>query len=161
MHKARSVSENHNADVTQLVGAINDESLKEKLETCKHFLVDCEMENGGQKVLSLAMKNMDAHILSQRLDTVFEKFKCAAKLNVAFGFVLKNVEDWTCSFYNAHENNTSIERSKFVATKKDLVKIKNALSDTDMIEPCTKTNKQIQNGYFRNSQKSPFLLLYL
>ena len=131
-HEAGIVSETNTADVTQLVGANDNESLREELEACKHFSVDSEIENGRHRVLSLAMKITDAHTLNQRLDTVLEKFKCAAKLNVAFGLVLKNVEDWTFSSYYAHENNTSIERSNFVATKKKLVKIKNVLSDTDI-----------------------------
>ena len=47
---------------------------------------------------------------------------CAAKLNVVFGFVLKNVEDGTFRFYYARENNTLLERSKLVATNEDLKK---------------------------------------
>ena len=104
-------------DVTKLVGPIDDESLKEELQTCTHFLVDSELENGRHIVVIFAMEILDAHILSQKLDTVFEKLKCAAKWNVAFGFVLKNVEEGTCRYNYAHENNTEMERSKLVATK--------------------------------------------
>ena len=39
------------------------------------------------------MNILDAHTLSQKLDTVFDKLKCVAKLNVPFGFVLTNVEE--------------------------------------------------------------------
>ena len=48
------------------------------------------------------MDILDAHTSSQKLDTVFEKLKCAAKMNVAFGFVLKNIEDGSCRYYYAH-----------------------------------------------------------
>ena len=41
--------------------------------------------------------------LNMKLDTVFEKFKFAAKLNVAFGLVLRNVEDGSCRCYYALE----------------------------------------------------------
>ena len=44
------------------------------------------------------------HVL-EKLDAVFDSLKCAAKLNVAFGFVTKNVEDGSCNFYHAHESN--------------------------------------------------------
>ena len=67
---------------------------------------------------------------------MFDKFKCEAKLNVAFGFVLKTVEDGTCRYYYPHENNRLMERSKFVVTKEDLVEIKNKLSNTDVLEAC-------------------------
>ena len=52
----------------------------------------------------------DAQTLSQKLDTVFEKLKYAAKLNVAIIFVVKNVEDGIFWFYYAHGNNTLKER---------------------------------------------------
>ena len=48
-----------------------------------------------------------------------------------------------------------MERSKFVATKEDLVKIKNVLSNTDAIEECTEKD-QIQSGNFANLLMSPF-----
>ena len=83
------------------------------------------------------MKILDAHSLRQQLDSVFEKLKFAAKLNVAFGFEIKSVEDWTCRFCFTHKNNTLMERSNFVATKEDLAKMKNVLSNIDMIEART------------------------
>ena len=80
-------------DVTQLVGKIDDESSEEELETCKHFFVDSEMEKRRYRVFNFAMDILNAHTLSQKVDTVFKKLEYAAKLNVPFGFVLKNVEN--------------------------------------------------------------------
>ena len=131
MQNAKSVSEIKNVDVTQLVGKIDNESLKDKLKIRKHFLVDFEMENRRHWVFIFAMDILDAHTLSQKLDTVSEKLKCGAKLNVAIGFALKNVEDGTCRYLYAHENNSLMEWSKHVAVKKYLVKIKNVLSTSD------------------------------
>ena len=138
MHNTRSVLETKNVDVTELVGGIEDEGAKEELKMCKHFPADSEVENGRQRVFIFAMDILDAHTLSQKLDTLLEKLEYAAKLNAAFGFVLKNVEDGTCWYYYAHENNTFMERSKLVATKEDLTEIMNVLSNTDVIETCTK-----------------------
>ena len=72
----------------------------------------------GDMVFIFAMNILHAHTLSQKLDTVFDKLKCAAKLNVAFGFVLKNVDDGTCRYFYAHEKNTLMERSKLWQPKK-------------------------------------------
>ena len=88
------------------------------------------------------MDILDAHTLTKKLDTVFQKFNCAVMLNVAFGFVFNKLEERICRYYYAHENNTLMERSKLVATKEDLVKIKNELSNTDVIEACTKKTSQ-------------------
>ena len=74
----------------------------------------------------------------QKLNVVFDSFKCAAKLNAAFGLVLKNVENGNCRFYCAHENRTLLEGSKLVATREDLTKIKNLLTNAGVTESCTK-----------------------
>ena len=64
--------------MVQLAGRIDVESLEEGMETCTHFLVDSEMENGGQKIFTFAMEILDAHTSSQKL----EKLKFAAKLKL-------------------------------------------------------------------------------
>ena len=113
-------------------------SLKEELETCKQFLVAPEKENARHGVFNFAMALIDAHNLSQKPDTMFEKLKYAVKLIVACSFVHKNVEDGTFGYFYAHENNTLLEPSRIEATKEDLVNIKNVLKNTDVIEACTK-----------------------
>ena len=76
VHNAQSVLETKNVYVTRLVGENDDESLKEELETCKHFLVNSDMEKWRHRVFNFAIDILDAHTLSQKLDTVFEKLKC-------------------------------------------------------------------------------------
>ena len=43
---AQRGSRARNVDVAHVMGDVDDYSLKEKLEKCKHFLVDGEIENG-------------------------------------------------------------------------------------------------------------------
>ena len=83
-------------DVTKLVREIDDDSSKEEMRMCKHFPVDSHKKNGRHRVLIFAVDLLVAHTLSLKLDTVFEKLKCEAKLNIAFGFVLENIEGWSC-----------------------------------------------------------------
>ena len=78
------------------MGDFEDNSLKEELEKCKHFLVDNEMENARHRVYNIAMDTLDPKCLEEKLVVVFDSRKCAAKLNVAIGFVLKNVKDASC-----------------------------------------------------------------
>ena len=78
------------------MGAIGDQSLREQLESCKHFLADTEIENGRHRVCNFAMSSFDVSLLNDKLDYVFKELKCAAKGNLAFGFVLKNIEDGSC-----------------------------------------------------------------
>ena len=82
-----------NNDVEDIVGDVEDQSLREELEPCKHFLTDTEMENGRHSVFKFAISSFDISLLNSKLDYVFTELKCAAKVNIAFGFVLKNKED--------------------------------------------------------------------
>ena len=84
--------------VLQFLQETHVEKLREKLDTCRHFFMDSEMENGRNIVFNFAMKALDAQTLSKNIDTVFENPNFIAKLNVAYGIVLKNIEDGTCRY---------------------------------------------------------------
>ena len=75
--------------VEDILGDVADERLREELESCKHFLTDTEMENGRHRVLNFAISSFDMSLLNHKLDYVFKELKCAAKINLAYGFVLK------------------------------------------------------------------------
>ena len=94
-----------------------------------------------ERVFNFALDILDAHTLSQTPDKVSEKLKFAAKLKIAIGSVLEKVEDENSRYCYAHQDDTLMERSKFVATKQNLVKVKNVLSNTDIVEAHTKTSK--------------------
>ena len=74
----------------------NDADLKEELQAFQHFFVDSELEKRRHRVFNFAMSTFDNFLTNQRLDLVYKGPKCAAKVNLAFGFVLKNVEDGSC-----------------------------------------------------------------
>ena len=105
-----------NIAVEDIVGDVDDQSLREELESCKHFSTDTEMENGRHRFFNFAMSSFDKSLLNDKLDYVFKELNCAAKVNLAFGFVLKNFEDGMCRYFCTHENNTGMERSYFVRT---------------------------------------------
>ena len=74
----------------------DDTDLKEELQACQHFFVDSELEKGRHRVFNFAMSTFDNSLINQKLDLVFKRLERAAKVNLAFGFVLKNVEDGSC-----------------------------------------------------------------
>ena len=76
------------------------------------------MESGRNRVFNFAMSSFDTSLLSDKLDYVFKELKCAAKNNLAFGFVLKTIEDEMCRYFYAHENNTVMEKSILVYTRR-------------------------------------------
>ena len=77
----------------------DDADLKEEFQACQHFLVDSELEKGRHRVFNFAMSTFDNSLINQKLNLVFKRLECAAKVNLAFGFVLKNVEDRSYRFF--------------------------------------------------------------
>ena len=137
----------------------DDANLREELRTCKHFLVDSEMEKGLQKVNNYAINTVNAEIVNEKLDHFFNTLKCAAKVNMAFGFILKNIEDGKYRYYYAHENNTLLDRSKLVCTKEDLEKLKSYLVKTDVIETCTRERNNTKWRFFKLTNLTVFAAL--
>ena len=117
---------------------VDDQSLREELHSCTHFLVDSEIQKGRHRVFNFAINNLKAQIIEEKMDRVLDKVKSVAKLNLALGFNLKNIEDGKLRYFYAHENNTLLEQSKLVSNKDDMAKLKEILKKTDVIESCTK-----------------------
>ena len=127
-----------NIEVEDIVGDVDDQSLRDALESCKNILTDTEMENGRHRVFNFGMSSFDISLLNDKLDYVFKELKCAAKVNLAFGFVLKNIEDGMCRYFYDHENNTIMERAKLVCTQADMTNLKNRMQKMDIVDLCTR-----------------------
>ena len=125
------------ADVENTVGDVDHLSLREELESCKHFVMDTEMENGRHRVFNFAMSSFGMSLLNGKLDCVFKELKWAAKVNLAFGFDLKNFAEGMCRYFYAHENNTIMEWSKHVCTQADMNNLKEGMHKLDFVDICT------------------------
>ena len=136
-----------------------DQSLCEELESCKHFLTDTEKENGRHRVFNFAMSSFDIFLLNDKLDFVFKELKCAAKINFAFVFVLKNVEDGMCRYFYAHENNTNMEKSKLVCTPDDIVNLKEKLKKMVNIDLCTRERANTKWKFYKETNVIVFAAL--
>ena len=83
------------------------------------------------------MSKLDTKIINEKLEEVFIKQDSAAKINIAHGFVLCNVETGEYRYYYAHENNTLFEKSLLLCTKADLISIQGKVEKFDIVEQCT------------------------
>ena len=148
-----------NIDVEDIVGDVDDQSLREELQSCRHFLVDSEIQKGRHSVFNFAVNNLTAQVIEEKLDHVLDKLKCVAKLNLAHGFILKNIEDGNFRYFYAHENNTLLEQSKLVSNKDDMAKLKENLKKTDVIESCTKESSNTKWRFFKLTNLTIFAAL--
>ena len=127
-----------NVDVEHMVRDVEDQRLREELRSCQHFLVDSKLEMARHKVFNYAVETLNKGIVNEKLDHFFNNLKCAAKVNLVFGFILKDIENGGFKYFYAHENNTLLDRSKLVFTLDDLAELKKFLNKTDVIESCSR-----------------------
>ena len=97
--------------VEHIGGDVQDQRLREHLRSCQNFLVDSELERARHKVINYAVEILNETIVNEKLDHFFNSLKRAAKVNLAFDFILKNIEDGGFRYFYAHENNTLLDRS--------------------------------------------------
>ena len=84
------------------------------------------------------METLNETIVNEKLHHFLNNLKCAANLNLDFGFILKTIEDGGFRYFHAHENNTLLDRVKFVCTHEDLSKLKDFLNKIDVIGSCNR-----------------------
>ena len=126
------------ADLSTVMGDLDDDQLREELTACQHFLSDSEMENGRHNVYNFRLAELDSQIINANLEKVFESLKCAAKINIALGFVLRNQENGQYRYFYAHENNTLFEKSHLLCTRGDLTTIQDKVDHCDLLEMCAR-----------------------
>ena len=137
----------------------DDAELKEELQACQHFLVDSELEKGRHRGFNFAMSTFDSSLINKKLDLVFNGLKCAAKVNLAFGLVLKNVEDGSRRYFYAHENNTLMERSKLVCTPDDITNLNGKIQKMDIVDLCTRERANLKWKFYKLTNLTVFAAL--
>ena len=152
-------SGSRDVDVEHIVGDVEEQCLREELRSCQHFLVDSELERARHKVFNYAVEILNETIVNEKLDHFFNYLKCAAKVNLAFGFILKNIEDGGFRYFYAHENSTLLDRSKLVCTHDDLTKLKDFLNQTDVIESCSRERTNTKWRFYKLTNLTVFAAL--
>ena len=71
------------------VADVDDHSMREDLRSCQKFLVDSELERATHKVFNYAVETLNETIVNEKLDHFLSNLECAAKVNLAFSFILK------------------------------------------------------------------------
>ena len=141
------------------MGDVDDQCLREELESSKHFLTDTEMENGRHRVFNFALSSCKISLLNDKLDYVSKELKNAAIVNLAIGFVLKNIEDGMYRYFYTHENKTILERSKLVCTQADMTNLKERIQERDIVGICTRERANIGWKFYNLSNLTIFASL--
>ena len=108
-----------------VINEVDDANLREELRSCQHFSLDSELELARHKFFNYAIKNINAKLLVGKLDQFFNHLKCAAKLNLCFGFVSEKYRRWghkktlrTQKHYLAGSIQTCVHQRRLGETKR-------------------------------------------
>ena len=72
---------------------LKNKNLQDEIQSGKYFLVDSEFNKARLKVFNYAIETRSTKFVEEKLDHVFKKYNFAARVNLAFGFILMNIED--------------------------------------------------------------------
>ena len=158
-HGMQIGSGTRDVDVGHIVGDVEDHRLREELRSCQHFSLDSELKSARHKMFNYEVETLNETIVNEKLDHFFNNLKFAAKVNLAFGFILKNIEDGGFRYFYAHENNTLLDRSKLVCTHDDLAKFKKFLNKTDVIESCSREKMNKKWRFYKLTNLTVFAAL--
>ena len=158
-HGVQIESRTKDVDVEHVVGDVEDHRLREELRSCQHFLVDSEHERARHKVFNYAVEFLHETFVNEKLDHYFNNFECAASANLAFGFILKNIEEVGFRYLYAHENKTLLDRSKLACTRNNLAKPIDFLNKTDVIDSCSRERVNTTWRFYKLTNLTVFTAL--
>ena len=49
------------------MGDVDDQSLREELQSCRHFLVDFEIQKGRHSVFNFVVNNLTAQVIEKKI----------------------------------------------------------------------------------------------
>ena len=133
--------------------------LREELRSYQHFSVHSDLKRTRHKLFNYEVETLNETIVNEKLDHFFNNLKRAAKVNLAFCIILKNIEDGGFRYVYAHENNTLLDCFKLVCTHDDLANLKNFLNKTDVIEPCNQEKMNTKCRFYKLTNWTVFVAL--
>ena len=135
--------------VEHIVEDVEDHRSREEVRSSQQFWVDSQLERARHKVFICAVETLDESIVNEKLDHFFNNLNCAAKVYLAFGFILENIEDGGFRHFYAQENKTLLDRSKLVFTMDDLAKLKDLPNKIDVLESCSREKLSTKWGFYK------------
>ena len=107
------------------------------MKAVQHFLVPTVHETKHQTVFNYPLKTGSYEEVVSNLKDMFAQVPCTIKLNMAFGFVLRNVMQDSYDpyrYYYAHNYNTVFEKPIVVNNVDDLNYVQELLQDVNFAE---------------------------
>ena len=95
------------------------------------------------------MPTLNNSLVDEKLDYMFKEFKCAAKVDLAFGLFLENIEGGSYRYFYAHDFNATMEKSKHVYSTVDINNMKEKLQKLDIVGIFARERSNIKCRFFK------------
>ena len=113
------------------------------------FLVDSELAKRRHRVFNFAMSTFDNSLIDQKLDLVFKALKFAAKINFAFGFVLRNVQDGSRRSFLCSREQYGFWGSKLVCIPHDTTNLREKVQKLGIVDLCTGEGANTKRKFYK------------
>ena len=133
----------------------NNEQLQQELSAFQHFYD--EMEHERHRVFNFKLSKLDPNEINEKLKKVFDNLNCAAKVNLALGFILRNVD--TDEYRYFYENNTFFEKSHLLCSKGNLVSLQDRVEKMDLVETCARERENTKRRFALTTNVTIFCAL--
>ena len=102
-------------------------NLKGELRSCQLFLVDSQLERARHIVLNYKKENLLAKTVKEKRNKLLKILRRTAKVNLAFGFFLKNKDNDGFSCLYTHEVSTLLYRLILMCTNEEMANLEDIL----------------------------------
>ena len=160
-HGMQIGSRTTDVNVVHIVGDFENHSLREELPSCQHSWWTPNLKGPGTQILQWRSGNSQRNNSERKTWSFFNILKCAAKLNLVFGFILKNIEDGGFRYFYAHEDNTRLDWSNFVCAHDDLAKLNACFNKTDVIKSCSRETMNTKWRFYKLKNLTVFAVLLI
>ena len=118
------------------------------------------MENGRHQVFNFKLSKLDPDEINKKLKEVFEKLNCAAKINLALGFILrKKCRYGQVSILLRSREQHFLRQISSTLTKGDIVSPQDRIEKMDLVETCAQERKNTKWRFALTTNVTKFCAL--
>ena len=99
--------------------------------------------------LQLCYRELQSKNFGQKLSSFSKQLKVCSESESSFWYRFQKHRGWRLRNFTAHENNTLLDRSKFVCTTDDSADLKHILNTTDVTESCSRERLNTKWSFYK------------
>ena len=136
------------------------DKLINELKASSHFLRYTEDARTKSTIYNFPLKELSTSDLREHLKLILSNLPCAAKVNFAFGFVLRDITEDVYRYHHAADNSTVFEKPFVLSNQADIDFVLDMLPDEDIFQMMVK-DRPSTNWKFEMVTNVTYFVYYL